>query len=128
MAVCAHELALPNLGEDDALAAVATDYQRADVAHLVNSRKMVPLHRRRRKDGSAICARLVTLEIEVPGPKLMLTLLHLGQANWSRTAVVLAVVLLPALLAPGLMTIPGRPMEVADGFSVSAAAACPHPA
>src|SRR2546423_13205573 len=106
MAVCAHELALPNLGEDDALAAVATDYQRADVAHLVNSRKMVPLHRRRRKDGSAICARLVTLEIEVPGPKLMLTLLHLGQANWSRTAVALAGAVLPCRPAPGRLHLP----------------------
>src|SRR5436309_2551262 len=108
MAVCAHELALPNLGEDDALAAVATDYQRADVAHLVNSRKMVPLHRRRRKDGSAICARLVTLEIEVPGPKLMLTLLHLGQARSPGAFLLIAM----ELLATRPQTLRMRPREL----------------
>jgi hypothetical protein len=86
---------------------------------------MVKLHRRGRKGHSAIRTRLVTLEIEVPSPDLLVALFLLRKPDWPPPSVVFAVVILPAGLTPRLEPAT-PPMEVAEELGLTAAAANLH--
>jgi hypothetical protein len=90
------------------------------VVQLLGTRQMIERHRRRRKAPAAVGAR-TTLEILVPPEVLRRVLTLLRTAERLCSLVVVAVVNLPARLAPNLVSALAS-MELGQRLSRSAAA------
>ena len=121
MAVGAHELAFGEFVEDQRLVVSAID-KRADLGDLLRPRKMIPLHRRWMEAQTAIGTGLSGLERLAPCCVVGLPAFLLRSPDVASASVVFAVVLLSASLAPRLLSVPARTMEVIGRLPPAAAA------
>jgi hypothetical protein len=121
MAICTHEFALRDLFEHAPLVPMPPEI--AEIALLFRARKVVPLHRHRREDPSAVGARRALFEAQVPGNEPGLTLLLVLEEADLVLLVVLGVIFARAVLTPGLVPPLLRAVEVGDRLSLAASAA-----
>jgi hypothetical protein len=118
MAIRAHELALLDLFPR--LARFTASNDAADISALDVSREVVPRHRPRMKEASAVSARVRCLQVIHPFGETAAVQNRLPASPNPVPCEVLAVVFAPTVLAPVLTTALGRLMKLIQRLPSSA--------